>query len=137
MALRISSLSRLVSSPSFSASLTIVTSSPSVMVSFSPVSNRLARNFFHAPNRAFSGVKIVTNALSTGAKAMARVSGISFAMLLGVISPKVRTSRVMTIVETVGPYTPPTRRVNSTVASEDAPMFTILFPIRMVLSRLS
>ena len=68
---------------------------------------------------------------------MAMVSGISFAMLLGVISPKVRTSRVMTIVETVGPYTPPTRRVNSTVASEDAPMFTILFPIRMVLSRLS
>ena len=32
-------------------------------------------------------------------------------MLLGVISPKARTSRVMTIVETVGPYTPPTRRV--------------------------
>ena len=41
-----------LSSPSFSASLTMVTSSPSVMVSFSPVSNRLARNFFHAPNRA-------------------------------------------------------------------------------------
>lgn len=38
-----------------------------------------------------------------GAKPMARVSGISLAMLLGVISPKVRTSRVMTIVETVGP----------------------------------
>lgn len=57
MALRISSLSRFVSSPSFSASLTMVTSSPSVMVSFSPVSNRLARNFFHAPNKAFSGVK--------------------------------------------------------------------------------
>ena len=51
----------------------------------------------------FSGVKIVTRKLSTGAKAMAMVSGISFAMLLGVISPKVRTSRVMTMVETVGP----------------------------------
>ena len=81
----------------------MVTNSPSVMVSFSPVSNRLARNFFHAPNKAFSGVKIVTSALSTGAKAMAIVSGISLAMLLGVISPKAKTSRVMTIVETVGP----------------------------------
>ena len=34
---------------------------------------------------------------------MAIVSGISLAMLLGVISPKAKTSRVMTTVETVGP----------------------------------
>ena len=73
------------------------------MVSFSPALKRRARKFFQAPNSMFSGVKIVTRKPSTGAKAMAMVSGISFAMLLGVISPKVRTSRVMTMVETVGP----------------------------------
>ena len=40
---------------------------------------------------------------SAGAKAIAMDSGISFAMLLGVISPNVKTSKVMTMVEAVGP----------------------------------
>ena len=47
------------------------------------------------------------SAWSTGAEKEANFSGISLAMLLGVISPKISTVTVMTAVETVGPDAPP------------------------------
>ena len=67
---------------------------------------------------------------------MAMVSACSLAMFLGVTSPTSRITTVMTSVETVTPLLP-SARTNSTVASEDARMLTMLLPIRIDESRLS
>ena len=65
-----------------------------------------------------------------GAENMANASGDSFAMLFGVTSPKMRMMMVMATVETVGPLSPNSEMKN-TVASDDAPMLTILLPTSM------
>ena len=137
MALRISSLSRSVSSPSFSASLTIVISSPSVMVSSSVLWTKCPRRRFHWLNSHVSGVNTSISRLSAGATAVATVSGISLARLLGVTSPKISTTTVSTMVDTVAPRSAPSILVKMMVPIEAAAMFTILLPMRMVESSLS
>ena len=137
MALRMSWLSRSVNSPSFSASLTMVMSSPSVMVSSSRLWMNLPSSFFHWVNSQVSGVKRSISRLSTGDTAVAMVSGISLARLLGVTSPKISTTMVSTMVETVAPRSCPSIWVNRMVPMEAAAMLTILLPMRMVESSLS
>ena len=112
----------------------MVTSSPSVTVSRSSEWNRRARKSFHLPKMKFSGVNRVTSALRMGEKATAKVSGISLARPLGVISPKISTMTVSATVEAVGPYTGPSRLEKNTVPRDAAAMFTMLLPMRMVLS---
>ena len=72
-----------------------------------------------------------------GAEKRANSSGDSFAKVLGEISPKISTMTVVTIVESEGPVSSPTQRMNNTVATDAEAMFTILLPIRMVDSNLS
>ena len=67
---------------------------------------------------------------------MAKLSGLSFARLLGEISPKIKTTIVATIVERVAPYSGLSSR-KIAVATAVRPIFTRLFPIRIVESRLS
>ena len=71
--------------------------------------------------------------------AIRRVSGsaYSFDMLLGRISPKVSTNKVMTMVDSVGPKLLPNKVVKTTVAMAVAAMFTMLFPIRIAERALS
>ena len=57
--------------------------------------------------------------------------------VLGVISPKISTTTVHTIVETVGPEDEPSRFTNITVPIEAIEILTILLPTRMEDSRLS
>ena len=71
-----------------------------------------------------------------GAEKEAKLSGDSFARLFGVISPKMRTVIVMTAVETVAPPEPMSS-TNQTVAMEESPILTMLFPTRMVESSVS
>lgn len=66
-----------------------------------------------------------------GSANIANCSGISFAITFGVISPKISTTTVITMVESDTPAFPKTR-VKSTVAIEAAAIFTILLPIRIV-----
>ena len=137
MALRMSSLSRSVSSPSFSASLTMVISSPSVMVSASPLWTKWPSSFFHWVNSQVSGVIRASRSTRKGETAVATFSGISLARLLGVTSPKISTMIVSTMVDTVAPRSAPSIWVNRMVPMEAAAMFTILLPMRMVESSLS
>ena len=137
MALRISWLSRSVSSPSFSASLTMVISSPSVMVSSSLLWMKCPSRRFHWVNSQFKGVNSTISRLSTGDTAVATVSGISLARLLGVTSPKISTTTVSTMVDTVAPRSAPSALVNRMVPMEAAAMFTMLLPMRIVESSLS
>ena len=84
MALRISSPSRSVSSPSLSASDTMVISSPSVMESGSACTwNSRPTSLDHSPNSQVKGVSRVMNTCSRGAQAVATFSGISRARLRG------------------------------------------------------
>ena len=137
MALRISSLSRSVSSPSFSASLTMVISSPSVMVSSSVLWTKCPSRRFHWLNSQVRGVNSTMSRFSIGDTAVATVSGISLARLLGVTSPKISTTMVSTMVDIVAPRSAPSARVNRMVPMEAAAMFTMLLPMRMVESSLS
>ncbi len=66
---------------------------------------------------------------------MANCSGKSFAKLFGVISPKIRTTTVMTIVETVAPILLPHSSTNTMVPIDAKVIFTTLFPIKMVESK--
>ena len=70
-------------------------------------------------------------ALSNGAETMAKLSGISFAILFGEISPKISIRIVITIVETVTPELP-NNLVNKTVAKDAVAILTILLPIKIV-----
>ena len=67
----------------------------------------------------------------SGAENIAKLSGRSFAMLFGVISPKMSTTTVMTAVDTVAPLSP-SIWTNKTVAMELAEMLTMLLPMRIV-----
>ena len=83
-----------------------------------------------------NGVSIAMQKLMKGAENFAKASGFSLAMFLGVISPKMSTTTVITMVETAAPLwaISPT---NSTVAMAVIVIFTTLFPMRIVVSSLS
>ena len=68
---------------------------------------------------------------------MAKLSGASLAILLGDTSPKIRTTTVVTAVETLAPISSPRNLTNSRVEREALAIFTILLPIRMVERSLS
>ena len=76
-----------------------------------------------------------------GATAIANRSGLSLARLLGEISPKMRTTTVITAVEmaeaALSQLVSVNRSINHKVATEDSRIFTMLFPTRMVESSLS
>ena len=76
-------------------------------------------------------MKRVRSRLSTGDTAVATVSGISLARVLGVTSPKMRTTTVSTMVEVVAPRSAPSHLVKRTVPMEAAAIFTMLLPMRM------
>ena len=82
-------------------------------------------------------MKIIYITFRKGATAIAKLSGISLAMLLGDISPKISTRTVMTTVDRVGPFAPPNNCVNSIVDNVVEAIFTILFPISIVESKRS
>ena len=63
-------------------------------------------NFFHCVKIKFNGVKMIIKKLINGAENTANFSGKSFAILLGVISPKIKTTIVTTTVEIVAPIFP-------------------------------
>ena len=67
-----------------------------------------------------------------GAENMAKLSGLSFAILFGETSPKIRTMTVVAAVDTLAPKSSPKRRTNKSVAREAQAIFTILLPMRMV-----
>ncbi len=123
--------------PSCCTSSTSVSSSSCEKVrSFSKWNTRHS-SFFHPENTAFMGLSTTSSTRMTGVTAMAKFSGISLATLLGVISPKISTTTVHTIVETVGPEDEPSRFTNITVPIEAIEILTILLPTRMEDSRLS
>ena len=59
------------------------------------------------------------------------------ARVFGVISPNVRTTRVMTTVDAMEPVASPRSTANTRVDSVVAAMFTRLFPMRIVVRNLS
>ena len=79
------------------------------------------------------GVSTQMTTRMMGADTMANFSGFSLARLFGLISPKISTTMVMTMVETVAPMSG-IRRTKSRVEMEDMAMFTTLLPTRMLLS---
>jgi len=115
----------------------MVISSPSVMVSSSVLWMKCPSRRFHWVNSQVSGVNRISSRFKKGDTAVATVSGISLARLLGVTSPKISTTTVSTMVDTVAPRSGSSRRVNSTVPMDAAAMLTILLPMRMVESSLS
>ena len=123
--------------PSCCTSSTSVSSSSCENVrSFSKWNTRQS-SFFQPEKIALMGFRITSSTRMMGVTAMAKLSGISLAMLLGVISPKISTTTVQTMVETVGPDEEPIRSTNSTVPMEAREILTILLPTRMEDSRLS
>ena len=92
---------------------------------------------FERFNLEMARMNRIMSRFKKGETAVATVSGISFARLLGVTSPKIRTTMVSTKVDTVAPRSGSSRRVNSTVPMDAAAMLTILLPMRMVESSLS
>lgn len=79
----------------------------------------------------------MTSIFNKGAENIANVSGDSFAILFGETSPKINTTTVVTAVETLGPASAPRNSTNNTVASEALAILTMLFPIKIVESKLS
>ncbi len=67
-----------------------------------------------------------------GADIMAKLSAFSFAILLGDISPKISTTRVITMVDTVGPLASPRAFTKRRVEMVVLAMFTRLFPTKIV-----
>lgn len=70
---------------------------------------------------------------------MAKLSGIDFAMYLGVISPKIRTATVMAAVEITDEFKPVLMRIFAKKIAEivEAERLTMLLPIKIVLISLS
>ena len=91
---------------------------------------------FQAESSQLTGIRMVTQARSAGAAAMAKRSGASLARVLGDISPRSSTSTVITTVERVTPRLP-NQPTNSTVARAVERMLTMLLPMRMEESRAS
>ena len=128
-----SSLSML---PSCCTSFTSISSSSGDILLSPSRWNILASSFFHRENSAFSGISSQIRHRRNGAAVMAQFSAQSLAMLLGEISPKISTTTVTTMVDSVAPASPKLL-TNSAVARDAMAMFTMLLPIRMVDSSLS
>ena len=109
----------------------MVFSSSSVMEWSGPVLKRNMSKIFHFENSQLIGVRRPMRKRMNGSENMAKRSGDSLARLLGLTSPKISTTIVMTTVETVAPY-PAYSFTNSTVAIAVLAMFTRLFPTRIV-----
>ncbi len=137
IALRISTRSSSPIPPPACASSTMVSSSSSVIPGSSSDLKMCDSSFFHCANTKLTGVRIFTRTAMIGAENSANLSGDSFAMLFGEISPKIKTRTVVTIVETLAPFASPSIFTNRIVAKEEDKIFTILFPIRIVDNRLS
>ena len=133
IAAQIKSLSCASRSPSFWASSTMVSSSSWVMESSFSTLNIIESSFFHKLNRKLIGVKSVWIKPITPATAIANFSGVSFAMLFGEISPKIKITIVMTAVDRLTPASPkPKFCTNKTVANDEARILTTLLPTRIV-----
>ena len=89
--------------PSVSASSTSVSSSSSVIGLLSPVRKSKASSFFQQPNSQLIGARMTIKNLSSGAENIENFSGLSFARLFGEISPKISTTIVVAMVDTVAP----------------------------------
>ena len=74
----------------------------------------------------------MTKTLRIGAENMANRSGDSLAILFGDTSPNIRTTIVVTTVETLAPASSPRKRTKMSVDREAQAMFTMLLPIRIV-----
>ena len=100
--------------------------------------NSLEMSFFHRPKIQLRGRSIHIKSLSSGAENLAKPSGASLATLLGVISPKMSTTMVTTMVEIDAPLSGSLSSwMNMTVPMEDVAMFTMLLPMSRVESSLS
>jgi hypothetical protein len=82
------------------------------------------------------GVSKKTKTRKRGAFLRAVNSGVSFASVFGEISPKTKSSTVITRVAIPTPFAP-NKPIKSAVASADAVIFTILLPINTVERTLS
>ena len=71
-----------------------------------------------------------------GTDAMANFSGASLAMVLGLISPKIKITNAITMVAAMAPCSF-IMEMKRTVATAVAPIFTRLFPTNTVESNLS
>ena len=103
MAARISSLSWCSRPPSLSASSTMVMSSSSVMPSSLAGWKIFTASLLNRPKKRYRGVSTVRTTRMAGIARIQNFSGWSFAMVLGVISPKISTTTVRTMVEMAGP----------------------------------
>ena len=81
-----------------------------------------------------SGVKSNMSIFIKGAENFAKLSGVSFAMLFGDISPNIRTMTVVTAVDMTAPLFG-NQPVNMTVATDARVILTMLLPISIVESR--
>ena len=70
------------------------------------------------------------------AKSLAKASGYSLAIVFGIVSPKIKVSKVNTAVEIATPLLP-NASTKRTEAKEAAPILTILLPIRIQESKSS
>ena len=88
-------------------------------------------------NIQFSGARRTMKTRRTGAEVIENFSADSLARLLGVISPKISTTIVTTIVDIVAPISWPKASTKIRVARAVRVIFTMLLPMRMVESSLS
>ena len=82
-------------------SSTTVKISSSVTASSSPFLKNLSTNFCHKLKMNVSGVRRIVSTVKDSATLFEKLSAVLFATVFGVISPKVKTARVITTVETV------------------------------------
>ena len=123
--------------PSSLASSTIFKSSSSVMPSLAWSLNTLRISVFSPEKTAQRGKRTTIKKRRSGYANSANASGISFAQVLGVISPKTSMTSVKTTVDIVGPAPLPKSSTNNRVASVEAVILTMLLPISSVKSTLS
>ena len=86
--------------------------------------------------RNTNGVRIVIRNRRTFEEDTQKLSAFSLARHFGIISPKVSTSSVIIPVLMAAPASPKSF-MQKTVATEEQPIFTMLFPIRIVVKALS
>ncbi len=110
----------------------MVSSSLSVMDWLGPLRTSLRKPRLSRLKRKFTGRSKTISSRMKGPENMAKDSACSFAMLLGLTSPKTSTTTVITMVETVGPALPPRALTNSRVEMVVEAMFTRLLPTKMV-----
>ena len=135
---RISFVSSCFSVPPTCASSTIVMISSSVtMESFFSL-NIFASSHLYPEKMIFTGYSSTLKNIRTGYPAMANFSGYTFAIIFGVISPTISTAIVVITVDTVADVAWfAIRNPNNMPESVEVVMLTILFPTRIVESRLS